>query len=356
MSCLVDCKKTQTTFSDISVSEYLIECLRLIIFVPMNFPDAFKAGVLKRESMGGVLLYGPPGTGKTMVCRAMASQWGMRMIQIKPSDLLSAFVGQSERVAKSIFSLAHRIAPCIIFIDEIESLLHRRGQGDDRSHQRSLLNEFFQGMEGLQSSEKQGTSGVVVIGATNRPFDIDEALLRRFPARYMVGLPDVAEREKILGIHLRETKLHKEVDIKSIARQTKKYSGSDLKNLCVAAATSAVKGAAKDFQWERLTRVAASGDSSEREEVKITLDDTEITKEDFKKAMSEVPASATKGRHEEIYEWHRKHGNKGDSTQTEKGIQKFIGPLRAFARISKIRGVRLSFALTSRFPRDHPRK
>jgi len=120
-----------------------------VVSLPLLYPSAFKIGILGREAMGGVLHYGPPGTGKRLVCRALARECGARMLQLRPSDIMDRYVGESEKLVWAIFSLAYRLAPCVVFIDELDSLFKARSGKDDRQYQRNI------------------------------PHDIDEAILRR---------------------------------------------------------------------------------------------------------------------------------------------------------------------------------
>ncbi|KAF9001481.1 P-loop containing nucleoside triphosphate hydrolase protein, partial [Cyathus striatus] len=218
-----------TSFDDVCISESTVETLRTIVSLPLLFPTAFKSGVLAKEAIGGVLLYGPPGTGKTLVCRAVAKECGARMLAIKPSDIMDCYVGESEKLVNAVFSLAYRLAPCLIFIDELDSLFRRR-QNDDKKWVRDILAEFLQSMDGLRSAKKNKEAGVIVIGATNRPHDIDDAVLRRLPSRMIVDVPGEDEREKILKLHLRGETLEEGVTLAEIARKTINYSGSDLKS------------------------------------------------------------------------------------------------------------------------------
>ncbi|KAJ7191620.1 P-loop containing nucleoside triphosphate hydrolase protein [Mycena pura] len=223
-----------TTFDNVCIDPQIIQSLKDVVSLPILNPAIFKIGILARESIGGVLLYGPPGTGKTMVCRALARECGARMLQVRPSDVMNKYVGNSENLARNVFNLAHRLAPCVIFFDEIDSLFRSRTSDDSGDHTRNTA------MDGLQSAQKNRDVGIVVVGATNRPFDLDEAVLRRLPTRFQVKLPDETRRKEILQVHL-EGEAFPEVQLDEIARKTDGYSGSDLKNLCVCAATEAAK-------------------------------------------------------------------------------------------------------------------
>ncbi|TFK32893.1 P-loop containing nucleoside triphosphate hydrolase protein [Crucibulum laeve] len=217
----------RTSFDDICIPSQAVESLRTIISLRLLFPDAFRQGVLERESIGGVLLFGPPGTGKTMLCRAVARECGACMLHIKPSDVLDCYVGESEKLIRAIFSIAYRLSPCLIFIDEVDSCFQAR-KSDDKKWVRDMISEFLQSMDGLRTGENN--KGVIVIGATNRPQDIDEAVLRRLPSRMMIDLPGVNERKKILALHLRGEKLDDSLRLEDIASRTTNYSGSDLKS------------------------------------------------------------------------------------------------------------------------------
>ncbi|KAJ7203310.1 P-loop containing nucleoside triphosphate hydrolase protein [Mycena pura] len=215
-----------TNFDNVCVDPEIIQSLKDIVFFPLKYPAVFKTGVLARESIGGVLLYGPPGTGKTMVCRALARESGVRMLQVRPSDVMNMWVGESEKLAQNVFNLAYRLAPCIILFDEIDSIFRSR-TSDDRHHTKNTVSG--RAMDGLQSAQKNRDAGVVVVGATNRPFDLDEAVLRRLPTRLLVKLPDETRRKEILQVHL-QGEAFPDVQLDEIARRTNGYSGSDLKS------------------------------------------------------------------------------------------------------------------------------
>jgi len=184
-----------TRFEDVCIEPKIIEGVRTIISLPLMHPAAFATGVLSREGLSGILLYGPPGTGKTMLCRAIAKECNVRMLLIAPSDVENCWVGETEKLIAGTFSLARKVAPCVIFIDEVDAIFGTRGNGS-RYH-RSMLTQFMQEMDGLKSAVTNKKKGIVVIGATNRPFDLDDAILRRLPRRMLVDLPGLKERESL---------------------------------------------------------------------------------------------------------------------------------------------------------------
>lgn len=171
-----------------------------------------------------------------MLAKALARESGANFLSIATSTIFNKYVGDSEQNTRAIFTLAARLSPCVIFIDEIDSLLSSRDQnGSGQEYSRKVKNEFMSSWDGLMTDENLR---VVVIGCTNRPFDLDDAVLRRFSRKLLVDLPDAEQREKILKVILRKEKLAADVDLKAIASDTmtKGFSGSDLYNLCQTAA------------------------------------------------------------------------------------------------------------------------
>ncbi|EUC62212.1 AAA ATPase, putative, partial [Rhizoctonia solani AG-3 Rhs1AP] len=241
LGCIVNPAELQTTFAQVHLPDATIDSVRTLVSLPLLYPAAFRSGILAQHAMTGALLFGPPGTGKTLLAKALAKESGARMMVVKPSDVMDMYVGEGEKLVRSVFSLARRLSPCIVFLDEIDALLGARSSRDTggaASAHRGLVTEFMQEMDGLRSS---ASSNVVVIGATNRPFDLDDAVLRRLPRRLLIDLPGLEEREAILRIMLKEEDLAEDVNVPTLANSTEGFSGSDLKNLVVAAALDAVK-------------------------------------------------------------------------------------------------------------------
>ncbi|KAL1745608.1 hypothetical protein HDZ31DRAFT_36000 [Schizophyllum fasciatum] len=238
---IVSSASMPTSFDQVHLPTHTIDSVRTIVSLPLLHPAAFQRGILKDHGMTGCLLFGPPGTGKTLVVRALAKEAGVRMMTISPSDVMDMYVGEGEKLVRAVFSLARRLAPCVVFLDEIDALfgarMSARESGGAFAH-RGVITEFMQEMDGLTSSSEDS---VIVIGATNRPFDLDDAVLRRLPRRLLVDLPGERERAEILKILLRDETLGEDVDVNALAKRTESFSGSDLKHLCVAAALDAVK-------------------------------------------------------------------------------------------------------------------
>jgi len=201
------------------------------VILPLTEPSLFSTGNLRRPT-SGILLFGPPGTGKTMLAKAVARESRATFLNITMSSITSKWYGDGEKFTAAIFSLAKKLSPCIIFIDEIDSFLSSRTGGEHEASRR-IKNEFMTLWDGLKTSEGER---ITVMGATNRPGDLDDAVLRRMPRRLLVDLPDIVAREKILRILLAQEQLEPNVDVKELSKLTEGYTGSDLKNLCVAAA------------------------------------------------------------------------------------------------------------------------
>lgn len=193
--------------------------------------EASSSLLLSQLRIRGVLLYGPPGTGKTHLCRAIASASGARMLSIDYATTQSSMVGKAEKYIRAAFSLAAKMAPCVLFIDEADALFYRRSSRE-RSWERSATTQFLAEMEGLARDPK----APLVVVATNRPWDLDEAFLRRLPQKFCIGLPDRDSRAAILRLFLKDSDLDPAVDVDGIADATRGFSGSDLKSLCAEAA------------------------------------------------------------------------------------------------------------------------
>ncbi|MDD3800184.1 MAG: CDC48 family AAA ATPase [Novosphingobium sp.] len=195
--------------------------------LPLRNPQAFRR--LGIRPAKGFLLYGPPGTGKTLLAKAVAKEAEANFISIKSSDLLSKWYGESEQQISRLFARARQVAPCVVFIDEIDSLVPARGSGDAEPQVTArVVNTILAEMDGLEDLQS-----VVVIGATNRPTLVDPALLRpgRFDELVYVGTPDEAGRQHILKIHTRDMPLAGDVDLAAVAKQTERFTGADLEDV-----------------------------------------------------------------------------------------------------------------------------
>ncbi len=225
--------------------------------LPLKDPDAFRR--LGIRPAKGFLLYGPPGTGKTLLAKAVAREAEANFIATKSSDLLSKWYGESEQQIARLFARARQVAPCVIFIDELDSLVPARGGGlgEPQATER-VVNTILAEMDGLEELQS-----VVVIGATNRPNLIDPALLRpgRFDELVYVGVPDAAGRERILRIQTEKMPLASDVDLKSIAEQTERYTGADLEDVVRRAGLVALRESLQTREVTQAHFEAALADS-----------------------------------------------------------------------------------------------
>ncbi|KAK0626195.1 P-loop containing nucleoside triphosphate hydrolase protein [Immersiella caudata] len=235
LSGLINAKDIHTTFNDIIVPPETKESLIGLTSLSLVRPDAFSYGVLKTERIPGCLLYGPPGTGKTLLAKAVAKESGANMLEVSAASINDMWLGQSEKNVRALFSLARKMAPMVIFLDEADALLGARHNAPGRNAHRETITQFLREWDGLSDMR------AFIMVATNRPFDLDEAVLRRLPRKILVDLPLTKEREGILRVMLREESLAEDVDLAKLAVETELYSGSDLKNLCVSAAMEAVR-------------------------------------------------------------------------------------------------------------------
>ena len=230
-------EKNQKTFADVAgADEEKEELQELVEFLknPRSFTD-MGARIPK-----GVLLVGPPGTGKTLLAKAVAGEAGVQFLSISGSDFVELYVGVGASRVRALFDQAKKVAPAIIFIDEIDAVGRQRGSGLGGGHdeREQTLNQLLVEMDGFGNNE-----GVIVMAATNRADILDNALLRpgRFDRQVYVGLPDIKGREAILKIHARGKVLAEDVDLNSIAKGTPGFSGADLENLMNEAALLAVR-------------------------------------------------------------------------------------------------------------------
>lgn len=248
-------------WDDIGGLEFGKSQLKETIEWPLKYPDSFKKLGIKPPR--GVLLYGPPGCGKTLMAKAVAHESGANFISVKGPELLSMWVGESEKHVRDVFRRAKQVAPSVIFFDEIDALVHRRGgsPGDDVTER--VVSQLLAEVSGLEDLRD-----VVVIAATNRPDIIDPALLRpgRFDRQILIPTPDEEARLEILKVHTKDMPLAEDVDLKKIASETAGFSGADLEGLVREAGLHAMR---KDINAEK------------------------VIAKDFSKAMKEIRPSVT---------------------------------------------------------------
>jgi transitional endoplasmic reticulum ATPase len=263
-------------WDDIGGLEDVKQELREAVEWPLKYPKAFER--LGIEPPKGILLYGPPGTGKTLLAKAVANESQANFIAIRGPEVLSKWVGETEKRIREIFRKARQAAPTVVFIDEIDAIAPARGFEGDRVTDR-LINQLLTEMDGIQEN-----SGVVVIGATNRPDIIDPALLRpgRFDRLILVPAPDEKASLEIFKVHTRRVPLANDVDLRGLAKKTEGYTGADIAALVREAALIAMRRIMRELPRELV--------ENESEEF---LERLKVSRKDFEMAMKKVKPSVT---------------------------------------------------------------
>lgn len=240
--------KVKVTFQDVAgIDEAKQELQEIVDF--LKSPEKFQA--LGARIPRGVLLVGAPGTGKTLMAKAVAGEAGVPFFSISGSDFVEMFVGVGASRVRDLFDQAKKHAPCIVFVDEIDAVGRQRGAGLGGGHdeREQTLNQLLVEMDGFE-----GTTGIIVVAATNRPDILDSALLRpgRFDRQVVLDRPDVLGREQILSVHARGKPLAKDVEIKTLARRTPGFTGADLSNLINEAALIAARADKREIEMKDL--------------------------------------------------------------------------------------------------------
>ncbi|CAN1255122.1 Outer mitochondrial transmembrane helix translocase [Linum perenne] len=293
-------------FNDVGALEDVKKALNELVILPMRRPELFTHGNLLRPCKG-ILLFGPPGTGKTLLAKALATEAGANFMSITGSTLTSKWFGDAEKLTKALFSFASKLAPVIIFVDEVDSLLGARGGSNEHEATRRMRNEFMAAWDGLRSKDSQR---IIILGATNRPFDLDDAVIRRLPRRIYVDLPDASNRMKILKIILQNENLQSDFHFEELANATDGYSGSDLKNLCIAAAYRPVQEVLEKESKEKKDDYVEG--SSLRP---LTLDDFIQAKAKVGPSVSFDAASMN-----ELRKWNEQYGEGGSRRKSPFGF------------------------------------
>lgn len=240
--------KVKVTFQDVAgIDEAKQELQEIVDF--LKNPEKFQA--LGARIPRGVLLVGAPGTGKTLLAKAVAGEAGVPFFSISGSDFVEMFVGVGASRVRDLFDQAKKHAPCIVFVDEIDAVGRQRGAGLGGGHdeREQTLNQLLVEMDGFE-----GTTGIIVVAATNRPDILDSALLRpgRFDRQVVIDRPDVLGREQILSVHSKGKPLSKDVELKTLSRRTPGFTGADLSNLINEAALIAARSDKREIEMKDL--------------------------------------------------------------------------------------------------------
>lgn len=219
-------EKPNVKWSDVAGLENAKQALQEAVVWPVKFPQFFTG---KRRPWRAFLLYGPPGTGKSYLAKAVATEADSTFFSVSSSDLVSKWMGESEKLVSNLFQMARDTAPSIIFIDEIDSLCGQRGEGNETEASRRIKTELLVQMQGVGNDDRK----VLVLAATNTPYALDPAIRRRFDKRIYIPLPDLKARQHMFKVHLGDTPHNlTERDFEELARRTEGFSGSDI-SVCV---------------------------------------------------------------------------------------------------------------------------
>lgn len=237
-------EKPNVKWDDVAGLELAKEALKEAVILPARFPQLFTG---KRRPWKGILLYGPPGTGKSYLAKAVATEADATFFSVSSSDLVSKWQGESERLVKNLFEMARENKPAIIFIDEIDSLCSNRSEGESDSTRR-IKTEFLVQMQGVGNSH----DGILVLGATNVPWELDPAMRRRFEKRIYIPLPEAPARGTMLKIHLGDTPTSiTPADFDELAEKTEGSSGSDISVVVREALMEPLRHCQQAKFWQR---------------------------------------------------------------------------------------------------------
>jgi len=277
---------TDVTFADVAGQQSAKQALQEIVILPSLRPELFTG---LRAPARGLLLFGPPGNGKTMLAKAVAHESSAKFFCISAASLTSKWVGEGEKLVRALFAVAKELQPSIIFMDEVDSLLCERREGEQEASRR-IKTQFLLEFDGVQSS---ASDRILVMGTTNRPFELDDAVLRRFPKRIYVEMPDLHARiallEKLLSKH--DNPLSQR-EIVQIARETEGYSSSDL----TALAKDAALGPIRDLDQNLVRTVDVN---------KVR----KITVRDFSDSLRRIRCSVPGDLLKRLQQWNRQYGD-----------------------------------------------
>jgi vacuolar protein-sorting-associated protein 4 len=275
-------------WDDIAGLDNVKQALREAIVLPIAKPQLFTGA---RKPWSGILLFGPPGCGKTLLAKAAATECHATFFSASSADLLSKWLGESEKLISSLFKVARLKAPSLIFMDEIDSIATRRGEGSESGGERRVKTQLLSEIQGLKSTYDKP---LLVLGATNRPWDIDNAMLSRFEKRVHVPLPDLKARAGIFNIHTEgvNTALTDE-DFIELAVRTEGYSGRDIANVC------------REVIMLPVRELDMSG-LLEDSDMEVNVRDIEL--KDFKKTLKKVKPMTTKALLKQYNDWAEEFG------------------------------------------------
>ena len=297
-------------FEDIAELESAKRALTEAVVLPLLMPDFF---VGLRRPWKGVLLYGPPGTGKTLLAKALATQGKTTFFNVSPTTFASKWKGESEKLVRILFEMARFYAPSTIFIDEVDSIGTKRTDGENEASKKVLAEMLVQ-MDGISETNSEQNDAnntkdskqkfVMVLGATNLPWDLDDALRRRFEKRIYISLPNKVGRKQMFNINFKGIKLDKSVNIDELVEKTKGYSGHDIASVCREASLMNMRKKIMDGDGAFNIMEAANNETF------IQGLDAPVTQKDVLTAIKNISKSVSPKDIKKFEEWTQEYSSK----------------------------------------------
>ncbi|KAH0609441.1 uncharacterized protein H6S33_012927 [Morchella sextelata] len=303
-------EKPNVKWEDVAGLEGAKEALKEAVILPIKFPHLFTG---KRKPWKGILLYGPPGTGKSYLAKAVATEANSTFFSVSSSDLVSKWMGESERLVKQLFTMARENKPSIIFIDEVDALCGTRGEGESEASRR-IKTEMLVQMDGVGND----TSGVLVLGATNIPWQLDSAIRRRFQRRIHIAVPDMPGRMRMFELSVGSTPCDlTPKDFKTLAQMSEGYTGSDINIAVQDALMQPVRKIQTATHYKRVgdkLTPCSPGDAGAQEMTWMDVDPNELQEpalvlKDFVKAINNSRPTVSKEDVKKSDEWTQEFGS-----------------------------------------------
>ncbi|KAJ5235295.1 vacuolar protein sorting-associated protein 4 [Penicillium citrinum] len=308
--------KPNVKWEDVAGLESAKEALKEAVILPIKFPHLFTG---KRQPWKGILLYGPPGTGKSYLAKAVATEANSTFFSVSSSDLVSKWMGESERLVKQLFNMARENKPAIIFIDEVDALCGPRGEGESEASRR-IKTELLVQMDGVGKDSK----GVLILGATNIPWQLDAAIRRRFQRRVHISLPDINARMKMFMLAVGSTPCQMtQADYKQLAEMSEGYSGSDISIAVQDALMQPIRKIQTATHYKKVTfegeeklTPCSPGDSGAMEMTWLSVDAEQLLEpplvlKDFIKAVRNSRPTVSQEDLSRNSEWTKEFGSEG---------------------------------------------
>jgi katanin p60 ATPase-containing subunit A1 len=304
------------TWDDIAELDGAKRLLQEAVVLPLWMPDYFK-GI--RRPWKGVLMFGPPGTGKTLLAKAVATECKTTFFNVSAASLGSKYRGESEKMVRILFEMARYYAPSTIFIDEVDSIAGARGGSNEHEASRRVKTELMVQMDGVGGGDKGDDEGgdvdkegeankktVIVLAATNMPWELDEALRRRLEKRIYIPLPSSSGRKALFKISMKDVALSQDVQLDELAESTDGYSGADISNVCRDASMMSMRRMLMNLRKRGLSQQEIQQMMKDKNQ---ELASEGVTNDDFANAVSNVKGSVAKADLKKYEDWMKEFGS-----------------------------------------------